>query len=325
MRGPPEMWRIKREGSEDVKAILKRLMKLTGGAAALTASTGAVLAESGIKPWQLGLQTSDTEVMDGIHAFNSLTLGIITVITLFVLALLVTVMVRFNSKANPTPSRTSHNTMIEVAWTIVPILILVVIAIPSFRLLFKQLDIPEYDMTVKVTGYQWYWGYEYADEGMEDVSFDSIMMSDKEREEAAEARGLELSQVPRLLAVDYSMVVPVDKTVRVQVTAADVLHSFAMPSFGVKVDAVPGRLNETWFRARNTGIYYGQCSELCGKDHAFMPIAIRVVTQEQYDAWVEAAKEDVDVAKQQLLAEIDAARKSAAADTATANMKVAAR
>lgn len=308
-----------------MKAIFKRLMKLTGGAAALAASTGAVLAESGIKPWQIGLQESDTEIMDGIHSFNNLTLGIVTVITLFVLALLVIVMVRFNSKANPTPSRTSHNTVIEVVWTIVPILVLVVIAIPSFRLLFKELDIPEYDMTVKATGYQWYWGYEYADEGMEDVSFDSIIMSDDERKDAAEARGIDISQVPRLLAVDNTMVVPVGKTVRIQVTAADVLHSFAMPAFGIKVDAVPGRLNETWFRARSTGIYYGQCSELCGKDHAFMPIAIRVVTQEQYDAWAEAAKEDVDEANQQLLAKIDAERKSAAADTAKANMKVAAR
>lgn len=308
-----------------MKAILKRLMKLTGGAAALAASTGAVLAESGIKPWQLGLQASDTEVMDSIHAFNNLTLVIVTVITLFVLALLVIVMVRFNSKANPVPSRTSHNTTIEVIWTVVPILILVVIAIPSFRLLFKQLDIPAYDMTVKVTGYQWYWGYEYTDEGMEDVSFDSLLLDDDERQEVAEARGVDISQLPRLLAVDYDMVVPVDKTVRVQVTAADVLHSFAMPAFGVKVDAVPGRLNETWFRARTTGVYYGQCSELCGKDHAYMPIAVRVVTQEQYDAWVEAAKDDIDEANEQLMAEIDAERKSASADAGTADMTVAAR
>lgn len=308
-----------------MKAIFKRLMKLTGGAAALAASTGAVLAESGIKPWQIGLQESDTEVMESIHAFNNLTFGIVFVITLFVLALLVIVMVRFNSKANPTPSRTSHNTMIEVAWTILPILILVVIAVPSFRLLFKQLEIPAYDMTVKAVGNQWYWGYEYTDEGMEDVSFDSFMLKDEGRQEMAEARGIDVSQLPRLLAVDYEMVVPVDKTVRVQVTAAGVLHSFAMPAFGIKVDAVPGRLNETWFRARSPGIYYGQCSELCGKDHAFMPIAIRVVTQEQYDAWVEAAKEDIDVANEQLLAKIDAERKSASAGETGAKMKVAAR
>lgn len=316
----------KREGSVDVKAIFKRLMNLTGGAAALVASTGAVLAEPwGMSPWQMGLQRSDTEVMDGIHAFNNLTFGIVSVITLFVLALLVIVMVRYNSKANPTPSRTSHNTVIEVIWTIVPILILVVIAVPSFRLLFKEIVLPEYDMTIKATGNQWYWGYEYVDEGLEDISFDSFILSDEKRKEAAEARGVDIAEVPRLLSVDNAVVVPVNKTVRVQVTAASVLHSFAMPAFGIKVDAVPGRLNETWFRAREPGIYYGQCSELCGKDHAFMPIAIRVVTQDQYDTWVEAAKEDVDEANKQLMASIDAARKTASTEAAATDMKVAAR
>lgn len=308
-----------------MKANFKRLITLTGSAVALAASTEAGLAEGyGIQNWQLGLQKSGTEVMDGIHAFNNLTLGIVTVITLFVLALLVIVMVRFNSRSNPKPSRTSHNTVIEVLWTVVPILVLVVIAIPSFRLLYKELEIPEYDMTVKATGYQWYWGYEYADEGLEDISFDSIMLSDDERQEVAEARSVDIAEVPRLLSVDYTLVVPVDKTVRVQVTAADVLHSFAMPAFGVKVDAVPGRLNETWFRAREPGIYYGQCSELCGKDHAFMPISIRVVTQEQYDAWVEAAKEDIDTANEQLMAAIAAERKVATVGSVEA-IKLAAR
>lgn len=248
----------------------------------------------------MGFQPAATEVMDDISWFNDFTLVIITVITLFVLALLAICIVRFNRKANPEPSKTTHNTMIEVVWTVAPILILVIIAVPSFRLLYKQLDIPEYDMTVKATGYQWYWGYEYVDEGMEDLTFDAIMLSDEDRKARMEADNLTEKQVPRLLATDYNLVVPVNKTVRVQVTAADVLHAFAMPAFGVKIDAVPGRLNETWFRARETGMYYGQCSELCGKDHAFMPIALQVVTEEQFDKWAEAAKSDVDEANKLL-------------------------
>ncbi|ADZ71820.1 cytochrome c oxidase subunit II [Polymorphum gilvum] len=302
-----------------MKAIFKRLMGAATGAAALAGSAGAVMAETsgGMSPWQLGLQGSVTEVMDDIHWFNGMTLGIITVITLFVLALLIIVMTRFNSKANPSPSRTSHNTLIEVVWTVAPILILVVIAVPSFRLLYKQIELPEYEMTIKATGYQWYWGYEYTDEALDGISFDSIMLKDDERQDVATARGVSLSEVPRLLAVDYDVVVPVDTTIRVQVTAADVIHAFAMPAFGVKVDAVPGRLNETWFRARETGIYYGQCSELCGKDHAFMPIAVRVVSREQFDAWAEAAKDDVDTANEQLMAAIAAERKTAAATDIT--------
>jgi cytochrome c oxidase subunit 2 len=313
-----------------VKANFKRLINLVGGAAALMTSTGAAMA-SGMSPWQLGFQASVSEVMDSIHAFNNMTLILITVITLFVLALLVIVMVRYNAKANPNPSRTSHNTMIEVIWTVVPILILVVIAVPSFRLLYKQIEIPEYDMTIKATGNQWYWGYEYTDEGMEDISFDASMVGDSSdlaadkavRQEFADEHGLTLADVPRLLAADYQVVVPVDKTVRVQVTASNVLHAFAVPAFGIKIDAVPGRLNETWFKARETGIYYGQCSELCGKDHAFMPIAVRVVTQEQYDAWVEAAKDDIDVANEQLMAAIAQERKTAS--VSSDEMEIAAR
>ena len=266
-----------------MKAIFKRLMKLTGGAVALATSTGAVMAESGIKPWQLGLQASDTDVMDSIHSFNNLTLGIVTVITLFVLALLVIVMVRFNSKANPTPSRTSHNTMIEVVWTIVPILILVVIAIPSFRLLFKQLDIPEYDMTVKVTGYQWYWGYEYTDH---EFGFESFLLAREDLEDHG------YSQDEYLLATDTAVVVPVGKTVVMDVTAADVIHSWTIPAFGVKQDAVPGRIAQLWFNAEKEGVYFGQCSELCGKDHAYMPITVKVVSQEEYDEWLDGAIEE---------------------------------
>ena len=229
------------------------------------------------EPWQLGFQEAATQNMSMITDFNNFLLILMTAITVFVLGLMVYVMLRFNSKANPNPSSTTHNTLVEVVWTVVPIIILVVIAIPSFRLLYFQRDIPEADMTVKAVGYQWYWGYEYPDHG--DFAFDSLMLSDEER-----------GDQPRLLATDTAMVVPVDTTVRVVVTAADVLHAFAMPAFGLKIDAVPGRLNETWFRAEKTGTFYGQCSELCGIRHAFMPIRIEVVSKEEFAAWVKEAE-----------------------------------
>ncbi|GAA0778712.1 cytochrome c oxidase subunit II [Roseibium denhamense] len=307
-----------------MKVLFKRLMTTATAVAAFAGmSTAALAAESGIENWQLGFQASVSEVMDDITWFNNFTLVIITVITLFVLGLLIYCAVKFSSKNNPVPSRTSHNTMIEVVWTVVPILILVVIAIPSFRLLYKQLDIPEYEMTVKAVGYQWYWGYEYTDENMNELYFDSYMVGDAydadadlaARTEFAEARGVSVNEVPRLLAVDYEMVVPVDTTVRLQVTAADVIHAFAMPSMGLKIDAIPGRLNETWFRAREEGIYYGQCSELCGTLHAFMPLAIRVVSKEQYEQWAVAAQDNVDDANAQLMASIAAAKQVAASET----------
>jgi cytochrome c oxidase subunit 2 len=180
---------------------------------------------------------------------------------------------RFNARSNPVPSKTTHNTMIEVAWTIIPVLILVGIAVPSFRLLFEQLDLPKADLTVKAVGKQWYWSYAYPDNGK--FEFDSLMAHEKQ---------------PRMLAVDNELVVPVNKIVRVQVTGADVIHSFGVPAFGIKVDAIPGRLNETWFKATKTGVFYGQCSELCGRDHAFMPIAVRVVSEQDFAAWIETAK-----------------------------------
>jgi cytochrome c oxidase subunit II len=198
---------------------------------------------------------------------------LITIITLFVLGLLAIVVVKFNAKSNPIPSRTTHNTAIEVAWTLIPVLILVSIAVPSFRLLFLELDVPEADLTIKATGKQWYWSYAYPDNGK--FEFDSLIAQDKQ---------------PRLLGVDNELVVPVNKVVRVQTTGSDVIHSFAVPAFGIKIDAIPGRLNETWFKATKTGMFYGQCSELCGRDHAFMPIAVRVVTDQEFAAWVEAAK-----------------------------------
>nr|WP_321446263.1 cytochrome c oxidase subunit II [uncultured Cohaesibacter sp.] len=246
-------------------------------------------------PWAIHLQESASTVMDDIHWFGNFTFWIIGIIVLFVAALLAIVLVRFNAKANSTPSKTSHHTMIEVVWTVVPILILLVLAVPSFRLLYKQMEIPAADLTVKVTGYQWYWGYEYPDS--EAVSFDSIMLNDQERADKG-------TNEPRLLAVDNEMVVPVGKIVRLQITSADVIHSYALPAFGVKMDAVPGRLNESWFKADREGIYYGQCSELCGKDHAFMPLAVRVVSQEKYDTWLAAAADDVDEANKSLRASL---------------------
>ncbi len=232
------------------------------------------------QPWQMGMMAPQSEVAQSMVSFHNGLLWVITLITLFVGALLLVCIFRFNEKKNPKPSKTSHNTMIEVAWTVIPILILVGIAIPSFRLLRDQLIIPEADVVVKATGNSWYWEYEYP-EDQGGFSFISAML---EREDA------EASGQPYLLAVDNEMVVPVGANVAVQVTSQGVLHSFAMPSFGIKTDAVPGRLNETWFRAEREGMYYGQCSELCGSGHAFMPIAIRVVSEEAYAEWLDEAR-----------------------------------
>jgi cytochrome c oxidase subunit 2 len=252
----------------------RRLLGLAVVGAGLAVSGAAFAQVTGQPaPWEYKLQEAATPVMENITWFHNFLLWLITGITLFVLALLVIVVVKFNSKANPVPSKTTHNTLIEVAWTIIPVLILVAVAVPSFRLLFLQLDIPKADLTIKATGKQWFWTYSYPDNGP--FEFDSLMATDK---------------MPRLLAVDNEVVVPVNKVVRVQTTAADVIHSFAMPSFGIKIDAIPGRLNETWFKATKTGMFYGQCSELCGKDHAYMPIAIRVVTDQEFATWVEQAK-----------------------------------
>jgi cytochrome c oxidase subunit 2 len=237
-------------------------------------SGGAAFAEMGQPaPWEYRLQEAASPVMENITWFHDLLLTIITIITLFVLALLIAVVVKFNARANPVPSRTTHNTLLEVAWTLIPVLILVTIAVPSFRLLFLELDVPKADLTIKATGKQWYWSYAYPDNGK--FEFDSLLAQDKQ---------------PRLLGVDNEMVVPVNKVVRVQTTGADVIHSFAVPAFGIKIDAVPGRLNETWFKATKVGMFYGQCSELCGKDHAYMPIAVRVVSDQDFAAWVEDAK-----------------------------------
>jgi cytochrome c oxidase subunit 2 len=258
--------------------LFKRLYVWAAIACAILLTGGAAWAGLGHpSPWQIGLQEAATPVMANIIWFHDFLLYIIAAIAVFVLVLLIIVMVRFNARSNPVPSRTTHNTWLEVAWTIVPIAILLTIAVPSFKLLFFQLIPPPADLTVKATGKQWYWSYTYPDSKFE---FDSLMLKPGE---------LKPDQ-PRLLAVDNEMVVPVNKVVHVLTTGADVIHAFAVPSFGIKIDAIPGRINETWFKATREGVYYGQCSELCGKDHAFMPIEVHVVSEQAFAAWVEEAK-----------------------------------
>ena len=245
--------------------------------------------------WQLGFQKSASKTMSDIVWFHDyMLLPIITAITVFVLFLLAYACVRFRASKNPVASTTSHNTTIEVIWTLVPCLILIVMAVPSFKVLYSQDEIPKADVTIKAIGYQWYWGYEYPDEN---IVFDSYMIEDKDLKEGQ----------PRLLAVDNEVVVPVNKVVKVMITANDVLHAWALPSFGVKRDAVPGRINETWFKADRTGTFYGQCSELCGIKHAFMPITVNVVSEEDYNQWLEKAK--VEFAKEEISNNIKVAKK----------------
>jgi cytochrome c oxidase subunit II len=306
--------------------------RIAAAASAMAIASSAAMAAQPT-PWGINMQPAVTPIAERMHDFNAFINIIIVVIVLFVLGLLIWCVMRFNEKSNPTPSRTTHHTLLEVAWTVVPVLILVVIAVPSFRLLYAQYDMPEADLTIKVTGKQWFWTYDYqitapagqaaapagsdqaaaaepaaepaqgdtvtgkpapaapetATEAVQqavsgeaiEFSFDSIMVPTADLKEGQ----------PRLLAVDNEIVVPVGANIRVQVTAADVMHNFTVPAFGIKVDAIPGRLNETWFRAEREGVYYGQCSELCGRDHAFMPIQVRVASEADYQAWVGQARE----------------------------------
>ena len=244
----------------------------------LLASSASYAAAGHAEPWQFGFQDASSPMMERLTEFHDLLLVIIFAIAIFVLVLLVYVCFRYRRKANPNPSKVSHNTLIEIIWTAVPILILLVIVIPSLRLLYFVDQEKEADMTLKVIGYQWYWGYQYPDNG--DISFDSYILKDDELKEGDR----------RLLSVDNPVVLPIDTTVRIQLTAADVIHSWAVPSLGVKRDAVPGRLNETWLRIDKPGTYFGQCSELCGYGHGFMPIEIKAVTKEEFAKWVEAKK-----------------------------------
>lgn len=262
---------------------LRRTAAVAGAMMLAGASVG-LAGEGQPSDKQMGMQTPVTEIAERIHSLHDLINYIIIAIALFVLALLVIVVVKFNERANPQPSRTTHNTGLEVAWTVIPILILVAIAIPSFRLLFAQYTFPPPDLTIKAIGNQWNWDHAYPDQG--GFVLKSSMLNDAERKARID-RGI---PAPRLLAVDNEVVVPVNKVVHVLVTANDVIHNWTVPSFGSKVDAVPGRTTATWFRAKKEGVFYGQCSELCGKDHAFMPIAVRVVKDQVFNDWAAAMK-----------------------------------
>ena len=260
------------------------------GAMALFGATAALAGEGQPSEWQMGFQSAVTPVAREIHNFHHLLLIIITVIAVFVTALIGYAMFRFRESRNPVPSKTTHNTLLEVAWTVIPVIILVVIAIPSFKLLYYEDKAADPEMTIKAIGHQWYWSYEYPDNG--DFTFDSVLV---------EKGDLKAGQ-PRLLTTDTAIVVPEDTQVRLLVTADDVIHSWAMPSFGVKIDAVPGRINETWFqtpklseltqKTDDGALFYGQCSELCGVNHGFMPIEVKVVTKEAYAKWLAFAKEE---------------------------------
>jgi cytochrome c oxidase subunit 2 len=256
------------------------------GTALAGLATGALAQTTG-QPmhWQMGLQAPVTEMAEAVHWFHDVLVNpLIIGIAVFVLVLMIYVMYRFSEKRNPTPSNITHNQVLEVAWTVIPVLILVAIAVPSFKLLYAQYDFPKPDLTIKATGNQWNWTHSYPDQG--GFSFTSVMLNDEERG-ALIKKGI---PAPRLLSVNNEIFVPVNKVVHVLVTASDVIHNWTVPSFGSKVDAVPGRVTATWFKVRREGIYYGQCSELCGKDHAFMPIAVRVVSDAVFNEWAAAVK-----------------------------------
>jgi cytochrome c oxidase subunit II len=258
--------------------MLHRIGTLAAGIlAGSLAWTASALADP--KPWQMDFQPAATPVMERIEDFHQLLLVIIIAISLFVLGLLAWIAIRYNARANPIPSKVSHNTLLEVAWTIIPVIILVVIAIPSFKLLYYEADVPPVDLTINAIGHQWYWTYQYPNANK--LQFDSIVLTDDQAAKKHE---------PRLLGVDNPVVVPVNKVVKVVTAGSDVIHSWAVPAFGVKMDAVPGRLNITWFKADKEGTYYGQCSQLCGARHAFMPIEVKVVSEADYETWLASAK-----------------------------------
>jgi cytochrome c oxidase subunit II len=256
-------------------------MVAIAAAALLGLSAEAVAQAAGQGPvnWQLGLQDAADERMSRIIGLHTFVLWIITAICLFVLALLTWIMIRYNARSNPRPTATTHNTILEVLWTVIPVAILVAIAIPSFRLLYYEDVIPPADLTIKAIGKQWYWTYEYPDNG--NFTFDALMLSDRVAAQNGE---------PRLLGTNNHIFVPVNKTVRILTTGADVIHAWAIPAFGVKIDAVPGKINATWFRANREGKFYGECSELCGARHSYMPITVEVVSQERFDQWVQEAR-----------------------------------
>ncbi|CAO3421886.1 cytochrome c oxidase subunit II [Azospirillum doebereinerae] len=258
---------------------MKRQSLWAAGLAVVMSMAGAGTALANEPhPWQLGLQEPASPVKHLMDSFHNLLTVIITLIVIFVAALLAYCVVRFNNKKNPVPSKTSHHTLLEVAWTVLPVIILIIVAVPSFKLLYVAERVPQADMTIKVTGRQWYWDYEYPDHG--NIAFSSYIIQEADLKPGQR----------RLLEVDNRVVVPVNATVRLLVTAGDVIHSWAIPAFGVKKDGVPGRINETWFKAEREGVYYGQCSEICGTNHAYMPIAVEVMSQANFDAWVAKTK-----------------------------------
>lgn len=249
-------------------------------------AAAALLALSGLpafavpQPYELGFQPAASPVMEQIEDFHRLLFFIIVAVCLFVLALLLWIMIRYRAGANPVPSKVHHNTLLEVAWTLIPVIILVFIAVPSFRLLYFEANIPKPDVTIKAIGKQWFWTYEYPGSAA-GFTFDSLGLSDADAAKAGK---------PRLLGVDNPVYVPVNKVIEIDTVGADVIHSWAMPQMGVKMDAIPGRINRTWFKANQTGVYYGQCSELCGARHAYMPIELHVVSDADYAAWLAASK-----------------------------------
>ncbi len=253
---------------------------LTAMAPAMAVANGGSALAAQPTPWQMGFQPAASPIMERVDGFHDFLLVVITLISVFVLVLMIYVFVKFNAKAHPTPSKTTHNSVIEVLWTVIPIIILVVIAVPSFKLMYYSDRAVDADMTLKVAGNQFFWTYEFPDH--DDLTFDAVMVDDADLEEGD----------LRLLTTDNPVVLPVDTTIRLLLTANDVIHAWAVPAFGVKMDAVPGRLNETWFRIDREGTYYGQCSELCGANHGFMPIMVKAVSKDEFAAWVEKAKEE---------------------------------
>ena len=292
---------------------MRRSIAASAGYLLTTMASGLAVANQP-QPWQMGFQPAASPVMERIDDFHNLLLWISTLITLFVLGLLLYVMWRFNEKRNPTPTKTTHNTLIEVAWTAIPVLILLLVFVPSMRLLYYSDRAVDAEMTLKVVGNQWYWSYEYPDHG--DISFDSTLTCRTQEECDQEAGG---GKKPlRLLDVDNRVVRPVDTTIRILMTASDVLHNFAMPSLGLKMDTVPGRINETWTKILRPDVYYGQCSELCGLDHAFMPIAIWAVSKDAFQKWVETARAEGIEAAYERLARIEDAAPGEREDVAVA-------
>ncbi|PPR59516.1 MAG: cytochrome c oxidase subunit 2 [Alphaproteobacteria bacterium MarineAlpha3_Bin6] len=277
--------RSKEEGMTKYKQIVSRLF-YTVLLAAAWLQTGPSFAQSGPQPWQMNFRPSATPVMDDIVEFHNLLLVIEVIIVLFVLGLMVYICVKFNAKANPVPSKTTHNSLLEVAWTVIPIIVLIVIAVPSMKLLVFMDKAPKekVEMTLKVIGHQWYWSYEYPDAG--NLAFDSNIIPD---EEIDASKG----QI-RLLEVDNRIAIPVDTTIRVLMTSEDVLHNWAVPAFGIKMDTVPGRINESWIRvpAARAGVYRGQCSELCGVNHGYMPIVIEAKSKQDFAKWLDKAKKE---------------------------------